>query len=283
MQVSPYSIEQEFVTCSTPPALHGAVRRNPPVIVAASQHHPRKGIEVLLHALADLKRAGVPYAARLLSGGVLIDQHRSLLHSLELEDRVQILGRVAPYFASADVFVLPSREEQATLALVEAMGAGLACVASGCDGIPEDISHGKDALMTVPGDAASLAEAIATLIADADLRAALGRAARATFSGSFRRRALRAPWRGRRPQSRAATGCRVTLRQQSRLPPADAEAYLVWARRGNTGDVLIADACEQFLRDRGLNVWRSDGSLEDAAEAGDSGYLGDLFAGFGGC
>ena len=74
----------------------------------------------------------------------------------------------------------------------------------------------------------------------------------------------------------------MTLRQQSRLPPADAEAYLVWARRGNTGDVLIADACERFLRDRGLNVWRSDGSLEDAAEAGDSGYLGDLFAGFRG-
>ena len=131
----------------------------------------------------------MPYAARLLSGGVLIDQHRSLLHSLELEDRVQIPGRVlevAPYFANADVFVLPSREEQSgSLALIEAMGAGLACVASGCDGIPEDISDGKDALITVPGDATSLAKAIATLISDADLRAALGLAARATFERKF--------------------------------------------------------------------------------------------------
>ncbi len=61
-----------------------------------------------------------------------------------------------------------------------------------------------------------------------------------------------------------------------------ADALLIWWPGGNSGDRLIADACERFLRDRGIDVWRSDGSIEDAAMAGDSEYLGDLFDSFRG-
>jgi exopolysaccharide biosynthesis predicted pyruvyltransferase EpsI len=46
--------------------------------------------------------------------------------------------------------------------------------------------------------------------------------------------------------------------------------------------MLIADACERYLRMRGVVVWRSDGSIEDACLENDSDYLGDLFSTFRG-
>jgi exopolysaccharide biosynthesis predicted pyruvyltransferase EpsI len=74
----------------------------------------------------------------------------------------------------------------------------------------------------------------------------------------------------------------MNLRQQSRLPPATVDAFLIWTHAGNSGDLLIADACERFLRDHGIDAWRSDGSIEDAAIVGDTEYLGDLFGSFRG-
>jgi exopolysaccharide biosynthesis predicted pyruvyltransferase EpsI len=74
----------------------------------------------------------------------------------------------------------------------------------------------------------------------------------------------------------------VTLRREGRLPPIQADAFLVWPRGGNTGDQLIADASERYLRDRGINVWRSDGSIEEAALEGETAYLRDLFGAFRG-
>jgi len=73
-----------------------------------------------------------------------------------------------------------------------------------------------------------------------------------------------------------------TLREQSRLPPTNVDALLIWSTRGNSGDMLITDACERFLNDRGIRTWRSDGSVEDAARSDDTDYLGDLFSTFRG-
>lgn len=73
-----------------------------------------------------------------------------------------------------------------------------------------------------------------------------------------------------------------SLRQQSRLPPTNVDALLIWPRGGNSGDLLITDACEKYLNDRGIRTWRSDGSVEDAALAGDTDYLRDLFFTFHG-
>jgi exopolysaccharide biosynthesis predicted pyruvyltransferase EpsI len=74
----------------------------------------------------------------------------------------------------------------------------------------------------------------------------------------------------------------MNLREQSRLPPTGVDAILIWPRAGNAGDRLIADACERYLHDRAVEVWRSDGSIEQAAAAGDSEYLGDLLGSFRG-
>jgi glycosyltransferase involved in cell wall biosynthesis len=188
--IVPYSIEKDFESgLLSAPAGRAWPAARPPAILCVARHQPRKGIDVLLWALDTLARAGIPFTARLLGDGVLIERHRRLLREMQLADRVEILGDVAsvdPYLAAADLFVLPSREEQSgSLALLEAMRAGLACVASGCDGIPEDVRHGEDAWLTVPGDAGSLASGIRTLLADAGLRGRLAHAGRRSFEARF--------------------------------------------------------------------------------------------------
>ena len=104
---------------------------------------------------------------------------RSTLVAGFVEDAFELVCR-------SDVFVLASRREQSgSLAALEAMQAGKAIVASACDGIPEDISHGADGVLVPPGDAPALADALARLLEDAELRGRLGRAARATFEARF--------------------------------------------------------------------------------------------------
>jgi glycosyltransferase involved in cell wall biosynthesis len=161
-----------------------------PRIVAVSRHDPRKGWDVLLAALDCLRRQGVPFRACLAGGGPLLAADRALALRLGLGGAtVEILGEVAdpfPYLQRADVFVLPSRAEQSgSLALLEALQAGCAVVASRVDGIPEDVTDGASGLLVEPGDPAALAGALARLLADAALRRRLAEGARRTFAERF--------------------------------------------------------------------------------------------------
>lgn len=84
----------------------------------------------------------------------------------------------------ADAFVLPSVNENLPLALLQAMAAGLPCIAADVGGIPEALSDGSGMLVT-PGDAASLAAAMERMIAEPGLAARLGAAARHRAAGRF--------------------------------------------------------------------------------------------------
>jgi glycosyltransferase involved in cell wall biosynthesis len=160
-----------------------------PLVVGVARHETRKGIDVLLRALARLRGDGVPFRACLLGGGPLLATHRRLAARLGLDGTVAVPGAVPdvlPWLARADVFVLASREEQSgSLALLEALRQGLAVVASGVDGILEDVSDGDDALLVPPGDPRALAAALARVLGDAELRRCLGRRARGTFAARF--------------------------------------------------------------------------------------------------
>jgi glycosyltransferase involved in cell wall biosynthesis len=105
-----------------------------PLIVSVSRHDPRKGVDRLLHALARLAAAGVPFRACLVGEGALLRAHRHLRDELALERSVAIPGFVPDvfdYLRHADVFVLPSLEEgSGSVALQEALQAGVAVVAS---------------------------------------------------------------------------------------------------------------------------------------------------------
>jgi glycosyltransferase involved in cell wall biosynthesis len=172
-----------------PPEIAAPGPGRAPLLVSVARHEARKGIDVLLQALARLRAAGVPFRACLVGGGPLLAAHRRLAASLELDGTVVIPGSVRetlPYLAGSEVFVLASREEQSgSLALLEALQQGLAVVASGVDGIPEDVSDGDDALLVPPGDPQALAAALGRVLGDVDLRRRLGRRARETFAARF--------------------------------------------------------------------------------------------------
>ncbi len=165
-----------------------------PLLVSVSRHDPRKGLDVLLRALAGLASDGVPARACLVGPGPLLGDHRKLADELRLGGSVAITGQVAdvmPYLRAADIFVLPSLEEgSGSVSLLEALQSGTAVVASRCDGIPEDLADERDALLVAPGDAGSLQAALARLLRDAPLRRRLAVRARSVYETRFSADAL---------------------------------------------------------------------------------------------
>jgi glycosyltransferase involved in cell wall biosynthesis len=160
-----------------------------PLVVCVARHHARKGVDVLIEALARLRDEGTPVRACLVGDGPLLDADGARVEALGLAAGVAVTGLVEaidPYLAAADVFALPSREEQSgALALLEALRHGLPVVASAVDGIPEDVVDGESALLVPPGDPAALAAALRRLVTDPPLRERLGRAAHRTFAERF--------------------------------------------------------------------------------------------------
>lgn len=81
---------------------------------------------------------------------------------------------VAQLLASMDLFALPSGTEGLSMAILEAMSAGLPVVATRVGGVSEVVEHGETGLLCPFGDERALADAIASLAADRGLRASMG-------------------------------------------------------------------------------------------------------------
>lgn len=89
-------------------------------------------------------------------------------------DRAQI----AKAFQGADLFIFPSLSEGSSLALLEAMAAGLPIVTTPVGAAPDLLSESESALFAPPADASALAGAVRRLLDDPAQRARLGKAAR---------------------------------------------------------------------------------------------------------
>jgi glycosyltransferase involved in cell wall biosynthesis len=142
----------------------------------------QKGHRALLQAVASLIR-NVPNVVLLLAGaGPLRAELEADAARLDAADHVRFLGMRrdrATLYAAMDIFVLSSRWEGLSLALVEAMGAGRAIVATEVGGNPEVVRHRQTGLLVPPVDAGALSDALLTLATDRQLRASLGDAAAA--------------------------------------------------------------------------------------------------------
>ena len=160
-----------------------------------------KGHDTFFQAIARLPRS-LPIRAFVV-GGSLYETDRSQLRRADLEARVSALGigdRVgftgfavdaASAMRALDLVVHASvQPEPFGMVIAEAMACGRPVVASLTGGAAEIVRDGVDALGHAPGDAASLADRLAMLISDSDLRARLGRAARETAEDRFDRARL---------------------------------------------------------------------------------------------
>jgi len=107
------------------------------VVLFLSRLHPKKGLDLLLPAFADV-RARHPRAALLLAGDGEPDYLRALAGravELGVAPHVRFAGYLGGAdkqgaFAAADLFVLPSRAENFGVAAVEALGAGCPALVS---------------------------------------------------------------------------------------------------------------------------------------------------------
>lgn len=144
-----------------------------PTIFFVGRHEPRKGLAVLLEAMAQL-----PASVRVWVAGSGPDT--DLLRSRHAGDpRVEWLGRIsdeekAQRIRGADVFCAPSLGgESFGIVLLEAMAGAAVLVASDLPGYRNVARPGVDALMVPPGDVDALAGALRTALADGDRAAAL--------------------------------------------------------------------------------------------------------------
>lgn len=161
-----------------------------PLMLAVGSLYPVKGHAVLLEALGRLvrSRSVPPWRLAVAGRGGEEQRLRRRIEDEGLGGRVHLLGfrdDVGDLLAAADLFVMPSLSEGLPLALLEAMHAGTAIVASGVGGIPEAVTTGREAVLVPPGDPAALAAALASVLADRRLRCSLSEAARARARARF--------------------------------------------------------------------------------------------------
>lgn len=103
-----------------------------------------------------------------------------LLRKYELLDICELVGSVGrkkalQYFCQASIFVLPSYYEGLPMVVLEALAAGLPVIATPVGGIPEVVRDGFNGYLVPIGDVPALANKLATLISNSDLRKNMGK------------------------------------------------------------------------------------------------------------
>jgi glycosyltransferase involved in cell wall biosynthesis len=143
---------------------------------------PHKRVDLPIRAVARLRETHPGLRLAVVGDG----EHRPTLERLARElgvsERVTFMGYmpdVAPVAAAADIAVLTSDSDEGTpVSLIEAAAAGVPAIATTIGGVADVVAPGAGVLLS-PGDEAGLADAIARLAADEDLRRRMGRTASA--------------------------------------------------------------------------------------------------------
>ena len=146
-----------------------------------------KAVPSLVNAFARVARAHPETRLRLVGDGEERPLAEDRALALGVAEHVEFTGfrrDVPSQLAKADAFVLPSLNENLPLALLEAMAAGLPCVASSIGGVPEALGDGAGVLVP-PGDEAALAGAMEQLVADPARARQLGATARGKAESEF--------------------------------------------------------------------------------------------------
>jgi glycosyltransferase involved in cell wall biosynthesis len=157
------------------------------LVVSVGNLYPVKGHEVLVRALAAVA-TDPPWRLAIAGRGEEDQRLRVMAEASGAAGRVHLLGYradIPDILAGADIFAMPSLSEGLPLALIEAMFAARAIVASKVGGIPDAMEDGREGLLVPPGDAVALGAALQRLISSAELRASLGAAAQRRAESGF--------------------------------------------------------------------------------------------------
>jgi L-malate glycosyltransferase len=164
-----------------------------PLVTVVSRLNYLKGLEHFLEA-ATILASRFSRLHFLIVGETTLGDARYLTVLTELAARLGIGSRVLfmglrsdvpAVLASTTVSVMPSLSEALSNVVLESMAAGAPTVATRVGGTPEAMTDGVTGLLVPPGDSRAMAAAIARLLSEPELAAALGRAARQTVEDRF--------------------------------------------------------------------------------------------------
>ncbi|PSL56439.1 phosphatidylinositol alpha-1,6-mannosyltransferase [Saccharothrix carnea] len=169
-----------------------------PVVVCVSRLVPRKGQDVLVRALPEIRRQ-VPDAALLLvGGGPYRGTVERLAASVGVSEHVVLTGSVPweelpAHYNAGDVFAMPCRTrgrgldvEGLGIVYLEASATGLPVVAGRSGGAPETVRDGVTGRVVDGREVTEVANAVAALLADPGTAAKMGAAGREWVTGHWR-------------------------------------------------------------------------------------------------
>ncbi len=152
------------------------------VLVSVANLKPEKGLDVLLRAFDQLQERFPAAHLWLVGEGPERKKLEGISAHLTSGANIHFLGLredIPDILAAADIFILPTSIEGMSNALLEAMAAGLPCVASDIPVNREVITPGRTGLVFRLGDEESLLTSLTQLLTQPELRSTISQAAAA--------------------------------------------------------------------------------------------------------
>ena len=140
-----------------------------------------KRTDDVLRALAGVRRRGVDAALCLVGDGPDREHVERRAHDLGIVRHCLFLGYqedVGRFYAAFDTMILPSANEGTPVSVIEALASERPVVATRVGGVPDVVRDGEDGFLVEPGDVEQLADRLAVLARDPELRGRMGRAGR---------------------------------------------------------------------------------------------------------
>lgn len=181
------------ITKPKPVDLSTYVERGVPTIVTASRITEVKGLPYLLEALKILKDKGIKYHYFMIGEGPDLEALKNQAKELDIEDNITFAGfqsNVPEWLAACDIFALPSLYEYHSIAVLEAMRAGKAIVATMVGGNGESIKDGYEGILVPSKDAKTFADALECMLKSQEIRVQFGNLARKRFVAEFTEEAM---------------------------------------------------------------------------------------------
>lgn len=162
-------------------------------IVSCSRIDAIKGLDVLLDAMAILRNSSLKFHYYMIGEGPELESLKKKCEILNLNEYVTFTGyqtNIDEWLNSADIFTITSYQENHSIAVLEAMRAGKAIVATNVGGNGESIRDGYEGYLVSVRDVNALVVALRKLIKDKELRANFGKKAQERFIHLFTEEAM---------------------------------------------------------------------------------------------
>jgi len=163
--------------------------RNKLKLIAVGRLVPLKCFDILVQAAAEVVNQGFDNLLVMIAGeGEELLRLENLIEDLKIENHVKLLGLrhdVMDLMKACDLFVLPSRYEGLSIAMIEAMACGLPIIASDAPGLRDHIKPEQNGLLFPVENHKALAERILQLANDKELRYSLSCGAKRSFEREY--------------------------------------------------------------------------------------------------